>query len=212
MIAALVIAGSALLACGSNDDGSSPGPAELFPDVVDVEITAEGDGSYTIAATLSSPYDSPERYADAWRVLDENGNELGVRELTHDHADEQPFTRRTTVSIPDDVDEVTVEGRDQVSGYGGETVTVAVPRGESAPGRPNAAIGLDVGHTSTSAPNLDVRVREGSVLASPTDRRTRRTARSSGGVAPGLPRGRDRRSGVGGLGDQAVVEVVVDPA
>lgn len=61
-------------------------------------------------------------------MLDEDGNELGRRELIHDHAAEQPFTRQMTVEIPDDVDEITVEGRDQVSGYGGATVTVAVPR------------------------------------------------------------------------------------
>lgn len=132
----------AVTACGSDDDATS-NTAEpstestestesdveaLFPDVVDVEVTDEGGGEFTVAVTLSSPYDSPERYADAWRVLDEDGNELGVRELTHDHASEQPFTRQTTVAIPDDVERVTVEGRDQVSGYGGETVTVDVPR------------------------------------------------------------------------------------
>lgn len=68
--------------------------------------------------------------ADAWRVLDEDGNELGCRDLLHDHASEQPFTRQTTVEIPGDVDEITVEGRDQVNGYGGDTVTVTVPRDE----------------------------------------------------------------------------------
>ncbi len=99
----------------------------MFPDVIEVEITEAGDGEYDVATTLSSPYDSPERYADAWRVLDPDGNELGTRELTHDHAGEQPFTRSETISIPDGVDEVTVEGRDQVSGWGGDTKTVAVP-------------------------------------------------------------------------------------
>lgn len=118
----------ALASCAGDDDETGATSEELYPDVVDVEVTAEGDGEYTVAATLSSPYDSPERYADAWRVLDQDGNELGVRELAHDHAGEQPFTRQTTVAIPDGVDEITVEGRDQVSGYGGETVTVAVPR------------------------------------------------------------------------------------
>lgn len=116
---------------GSNSSGDGGGAStgdEMFPDVVDVELTESGDGEYDVATTLSSPYDSPERYADAWRVLDPDGNELGVRELGHDHASEQPFTRSSTVSIPDDVDEVTVEGRDQVSGYGGETKTVPVPR------------------------------------------------------------------------------------
>ncbi len=147
--AAVAMAVVALAACGSDDATSSDasaapteqpsasgdsGPAtaddaaEMFPDVLDVELTPAGNGEFQVATTLSSPYDSPERYADAWRVLDPQGNELGVRELTHDHASEQPFTRQETIAIPDDVDEVTIEGRDQVSGYGGETVTVGVPR------------------------------------------------------------------------------------
>ncbi|MFP3908151.1 MAG: hypothetical protein ACLFRV_01720 [Acidimicrobiales bacterium] len=109
-------------------DDADDEETERFPDVVEVEITPLGDRRYEVAATLSSPYDSPERYADAWRVLDEDGNELGRRELLHDHAGEQPFTRSTTVEIPDGVDEITVEGRDQISGYGGETATVSVPR------------------------------------------------------------------------------------
>lgn len=142
---AVVAATFAFAGCGDDDGASSATtvPAadsadppdttvageELFPDVVEVELTPVGDDRFEVTATLSSPYDSPERYADAWRVLDENGDELGVRELAHDHASEQPFTRSEVVTIPADVDEVTVEGRDQVSGYGGETVTVAVPRG-----------------------------------------------------------------------------------
>ncbi len=138
----------AVAACGSDDapsaqtdqtpaaqndvsdsgDPDADSATEMFPDVLEVDVTPAGDGEFTVAVTLSSPYDSPERYADAWRVLDPEGNELGVRELTHDHASEQPFTRQETVVIPDDVDEITVEGRDQVSGYGGDTVTVAVSR------------------------------------------------------------------------------------
>lgn len=80
-------------------------------------------------ATISSPYDSPDRYADAFRVLAPDGTVLGVRELLHDHANEQPFTRSLDdVRIPDDVDRVTVEGRDLANGWGGDTVTVTVPR------------------------------------------------------------------------------------
>lgn len=53
---------------------------------------------------------------------------LGEHELTHDHAAEQPFTRtQTGLEIPDGVDSVTVEGRDQEFGYGGGTVEVDVP-------------------------------------------------------------------------------------
>jgi hypothetical protein len=117
----------------SGTDGVAPGTDEpRFPDVLEVVIEPLGGEEYRVAVTVSSPYDSPDRYADAWRVLDPDGDELGVRELTHDHAAEQPFTRDTTVQIPLGVAEVTVEGRDLVNGYGGSTVTVAVP--PSTPG------------------------------------------------------------------------------
>lgn len=75
--------------------------------------------------TMSSPYDSPERYADGWRVVGPDDTVFGEHTLGHDHASEQPFTRsQTGVEIPDDVDEVTIEGRDQANGFGGESQTV----------------------------------------------------------------------------------------
>lgn len=109
----------------SDDDAASE---QMFPDVIDA--TAESDGeTWTVSATLSSPYDSPERYADAWRVVGSDGEIYGERELTHDHAAEQPFTRSESgIEIPDDVDEVTIEGRDLDNGYGGETFALALPR------------------------------------------------------------------------------------
>lgn len=105
-------------------------PDQQFPDVVDAELTADGSGAFTVAVTLSSPYDTPERYADAWRVLGTDGVVYGVRELAHDHQFEQPFTRSLSgVEIPAGVSEVTIEGRDQVYGWGGATMTIPVPTG-----------------------------------------------------------------------------------
>lgn len=99
----------------------------LYPDVADVAVD-RGENGYTFAVTVSSPYDTPERYADAFRVIGDNGQVYGVRELTHDHANEQPFTRTLgAVEIPDSVARVMVEARDQVYGWGGETVTVTLP-------------------------------------------------------------------------------------
>ena len=131
----------ALSACGSSDEAAGPATdsatggsstsdvAPMFPDVVDATLTAQGDGTFSLDVTMSSPYDSPERYADGWRVLAPDGTELGTHTLTHDHASEQPFTRtQSGLEIPEGVDTVTVEGRDQVSGYGGETREVDVPR------------------------------------------------------------------------------------
>lgn len=100
---------------------------QRYPDVLDAELEADGD-RWRLSATLSSPYDTPERYADAFRALSPDGEQLGVRELLHDHANEQPFTRSLDgLEIPDDVDEIIVEGRDLEHGWGGDTVTVAVP-------------------------------------------------------------------------------------
>jgi len=108
--------------------GASATADQRHPDIVDVEISPDGDGVFDLAVTVSSPYDSPDRYADGWRVLAPDGTELGSHTLLHDHAGEQPFTRtQTGVEIPTDVGEVTIEGRDQRYGYGGNTVTVEVP-------------------------------------------------------------------------------------
>lgn len=110
-------------------DGSSGDDAseELFPDVLGATAARADDGTWTFSATLSSPYDTPQRYADAWRVLGPDGEVYGIRELAHDHANEQPFTRsQSGIEIPAGVTTVTVEGRDQVSGWGGDTVEVVL--------------------------------------------------------------------------------------
>jgi hypothetical protein len=128
-------------ACGGNDT-EGPTPASeppssseaegdtgdgLFPDVLEVSATQSDDGTWTFNVTISSPYDSPERYADAWRVLAPDGAQLGIRVLLHDHAGEQPFTRSESgIEIPDDITEVLVQARDQLNGWGGTTVVFAV--------------------------------------------------------------------------------------
>lgn len=111
------------------DQGSDGQGSELFPDIVAVEARQADDGTWDFDVTVSSPYDSPERYADAWRVVGPDGSVYGERILLHDHATEQPFTRsQSGIVIPDGVTEVVVEGRDQVSGWGGATITFTVPQ------------------------------------------------------------------------------------
>lgn len=101
--------------------------AALYPHVIDVSVSASGS-VYDFDVTMSSPYDSPGRYADAWRVIGDDGQVYGVRELLHDHANEQPFTRSLEgVEIPDTVASVTIQGRDQVYGWGGGVVEVNLP-------------------------------------------------------------------------------------
>ncbi|MDJ0335611.1 hypothetical protein QMG83_10295 [Salinibacterium sp. G-O1] len=111
-----------------SSSSSNATDSSSFPDIVSVEVTNTGGDSFDFAVTVSSPYDTPDRYADGWRILTPDGDLLGEHELTHDHASEQPFTRsQTGVEIPAGITEVVVEGRDQANGYGGQTQTVALP-------------------------------------------------------------------------------------
>lgn len=101
--------------------------ADQFPEVIEVSVDASRNNSWRFNVTLSSTYDTPQRYADAWRVLDAQGNELGIRILGHDHANEQPFTRSKQIKVPDNVQTVYVEGRDQANGWSGQRFEVKLP-------------------------------------------------------------------------------------
>ena len=123
-------------ACGG--DSSATTDNDRFPSVLAADATLAADGTWRVSVTISSPYDSPDRYADAWRVLGPDGAELAIRVLVHHHADEQPFTRSLSgVEIPSDIDTVTIEGRDLVNGWGGPTVDLMLnretPSGEDGP-------------------------------------------------------------------------------
>ena len=143
MVSRLLLAASIALlaaACGSSstttaDPTLSVAPSSVavgeqrFPDVIDVVATPADDG-WDFDVTVSSPYDSAERYADAWRVVGPDGAVLGVRELLHDHADEQPFTRSLRgVEIPSELDVVVVEARDSSNGWGGQAMDISLDRG-----------------------------------------------------------------------------------
>lgn len=122
--AALVCAASLLTGAGWAQTPVAP----KFPDVVGVKVKPRGADSFDFDVTMTSPYDSAKRYADAFRVMAPDGRVLGERVLLHDHADEQPFTRELDqVRIPAGITSVIVQGRDQVSGYGGRTMSVTLP-------------------------------------------------------------------------------------
>ena len=110
----------------SGDASSAEGDA-AFPEILDVAVEPVGGDEFDFSVTISSPYDSPDRYADAWRILDEVGTELGIRVLTHDHATEQPFTRSAVVDIPDGLQVVVVQARDLINGWGDQRVRVDLP-------------------------------------------------------------------------------------
>ncbi|MDH3463041.1 MAG: hypothetical protein OEM32_05380, partial [Acidimicrobiia bacterium] len=92
---------------------------------VAVTVTKGPARIFRFDVTVSSPYDTPDRYADAWRVVGDDGVTYGVRQLLHDHASEQPFTRSLSgMELPDGVASVVVQGRDSTHGWGGTEFVV----------------------------------------------------------------------------------------
>ncbi len=98
-------------------------------DVVAAKVTRTGNDTYKFDVTVRHTDEGWKHYADKWDVTAPDGTVLGTRILAHPHVDEQPFTRSLAgVKIPENIDEVTVRAHDLVHGYGGNTVTIAVPR------------------------------------------------------------------------------------
>jgi len=117
---ALVVVSVGVIAAGQSDQN--------FPDVVSVKVKPRSANLFDFDVTVSSPYDTPQRYADAIRVVAKPDVVLGERILFHDHADEQPFTRDVHgVKIPPGIRVVVVQARDKAHGYGGKTVEVTLP-------------------------------------------------------------------------------------
>ena len=107
------------LACGAATAGEA--------DVVGVEVTSQGGGSYRFDVTVEHGDEGWDHYADAWDVVAPDGSVLGTRVLLHPHENEQPFTRSTTVTILDGITEVTLRAKDSVHDYGGAEMTVTLP-------------------------------------------------------------------------------------
>ena len=102
--------------------------AVRFPTVLRAVVRPAGPDRFDFDVTISSPYDSPQRYADGFRAVGVDGTVYGERKLWHDHAGEQPFTRDLYgVRIPPGVRVVLIQGRDQQHGWGGATVEVRLP-------------------------------------------------------------------------------------
>lgn len=124
LIAALVVA----LSVASSAVFPAERSAQKYPDVIGVKVLARGPDTFDFDVTVSSSYDTPQRYADAFRAMSRDGKVYGERILLHDHAGEQPFTRDLHgVKIARGVRVVLIQARDRKHGYGGKTVEVALP-------------------------------------------------------------------------------------
>lgn len=97
--------------------------------VVDVKAYKEGD-SWTFDVTLEHEDSGWEHYADAWRVVSDDGKKVyGTRTLFHPHETEQPFTRgQSGIKIPAKVDTVVVEAHDKVHGWSPDRFKYKLPK------------------------------------------------------------------------------------
>ena len=119
------LAAIAVLVCAAVVPAAHAGEA----DVVGVAIHAESGGTWRFDVTVRHADTGWDHYADGWDVLAPDGTVLGTRTLFHPHVGEQPFTRSLGgVAIAAGIAEVTVRAHDKAHGYGGEAVSVAVPR------------------------------------------------------------------------------------
>ena len=97
------------------------------PVIENITATKQASG-WQISVTLSHPDTGWEHYADGWRVLDENGKELGRRDLLHPHVKEQPVTRSLSgVMIPDGLGTIHVQSRCLVDGWSETTKAYSLP-------------------------------------------------------------------------------------
>ena len=82
----------------------------------------------TISATVRHDDTGWDHYANHWRVLTPEGEEIARRVLYHPHENEQPFTRSLgQVRIPPGVDRVLIEAHDSVHDFGGQRFTLQLP-------------------------------------------------------------------------------------
>jgi hypothetical protein len=80
---------------------------------------------WTFHVTLKHDDKGWDHYANGWRVVDEDGNELGMRKLWHPHEDEQPFTRTlANVLVPKGKTIVYIEASDKVHGWSKQRVRI----------------------------------------------------------------------------------------
>ena len=105
-----------------------------YAQVLLVQATENSDGRWRFDATVRHNDEGWDHYADAWQVVDLEGNLLAERILTHPHDTEQPFTRsQSNIDIPPEMTQVIVRAKCTVHGFGGQEVLVdlTVAEGEN---------------------------------------------------------------------------------
>lgn len=93
-------------------------------EIVKVVLTKH-TGTWRADVTLNHADTGWKHYADAWRLVDGQGNEIGKRTLYHPHVNEQPFTRSlSNFKIPKDTKIFFVEAHDINRGWSKNKVKI----------------------------------------------------------------------------------------
>ena len=93
-------------------------------EIVKVELTSQS-GTWRADVTLKHADTGWDHYADAWRLVDEQGNEIGKRTLYHPHVNEQPFTRSLSgFHISSDKKIIFVEAHDKKHGWSSNKIKI----------------------------------------------------------------------------------------
>lgn len=96
-------------------------------DVVDASVSRAIDGTYRFDVSVSHADEGWDHYANAFEILDADGNILGTRTLLHPHVGERPFTRSLAgVVIPNSLDKVVIRANDSVHGTGGRELVLDI--------------------------------------------------------------------------------------
>jgi len=100
-------------------------------DVVNATASCDTQRVCSFSVTVEHGDTGWDHYANHWRVLSPDGQELGKRVLHHPHENEQPFTRSLGgVKIPSDIDSVILEAHDSVHNTGGKGFELTLPAPE----------------------------------------------------------------------------------
>lgn len=93
-------------------------------DVINAKAEKSGE-TWTVSATIRHADTGWDHYADRFVIVAPDGTVLAIRTLAHPHVNEQPFTRSVSgVTIPDDVDYVSVRADDNTDDTSGEAFRI----------------------------------------------------------------------------------------
>lgn len=105
---------------------SAPALADA-PKVKSASLARDQMG-WTVTVTLRHPDTGWDHFANGWAVELPDGTQIGYRELSHPHTDEQPFTRWLRgVDIPAGTPYVMIRPRCSLVGWSSAATRVDVP-------------------------------------------------------------------------------------